>query len=432
MKTEKLLYKIFNDAENIILDYAWPKNCTFSQACEYGYLEKITKGNFLKNTSTSDEFKSVFGFKDHSIKFINNDCAGGLYYACKGGQLNIANFMIKQGNLEKGDRCFDRALEAACFGGHLEACQLMIKYGADDYLRGLECACLGSHLEICKLMINLGTEMKYSWAFGFACGNNDRDIIDLLIENGANDFGSGLSYACKGGHKSIVNLIIKLEKESERIYKFWECREPIFNKGLTSACGYGHRDLVNLMIEHGAYNFDKGLYAACSGGQKDIAELMIKKLNGRTNMNGRYIFNDALQSACHNGHLDLAELMIENGAYQFNWGLTVACIDGHHDIINRMIDLGADNFNGALKCACRRGHKDIVNLMIEHGANDFNGGLECACFEGDLDLVELMIECGVTIEGLNKGAKSAFGTCHNNLVRLMVKHGAEDKPHYIK
>jgi len=50
-----------------------------------------------------------------------------------------------------------------------------------------------------------------------------------------------------------------------------------WNKGLFGACQGGHKMLVELMIKKGATFWNWGLEGACRGGHKMLAELMISK-----------------------------------------------------------------------------------------------------------------------------------------------------------
>ena len=74
-----------------------------------------------------------------------------------------------------------------------------------------------------------------------------------------------LKYACVGGQKDIVNMMIK------KGANYW-------NQGLYGACKGGDKELVNIIIERGADDWNEGLYGACRGGHKEIANLMIEKV----------------------------------------------------------------------------------------------------------------------------------------------------------
>ncbi len=75
----------------------------------------------------------------------------GLYGACRGGHINIVNFLI-----EKRVDEWSWGLYGACKGGHMDIVKLMIEKGASDWCWGLWGACGGGHIDIVKLMIEKG------------------------------------------------------------------------------------------------------------------------------------------------------------------------------------------------------------------------------------------------------------------------------------
>src|SRR5579875_1017758 len=109
------------------------------------------------------------------------------------------------------------------------------------------------------------------------------------------------------------------------------------NKALYFASKGGHKPIINLLIKSGAKYWELGLQGACEGGHKSIAEFMIS--------NGAKNYNWGLTGACKGGHRDLVEFMIYNGANNWNWGLEGAYQGGHKDIIDFMIYNGAKYWN---------------------------------------------------------------------------------------
>ncbi len=134
------------------------------------------------------------------------------------------------------------------------------------------------------------------------------------------DWNYGFYGACQGGYLNLVNKMI--EKGADN----WD-------EGLDFACLSGNLDIVNLMIEKGADDWNYGFSGACKGGNLNIVNLMIEK--------GAYDWNYGLSRACRGGNLDIVNLMIEKGADNWNWGLGNACMRDHLNIVNLMIEMGA-------------------------------------------------------------------------------------------
>src|SRR3989304_4980498 len=109
--------------------------------------------------------------------------------------------------------------------------------------------------------------------FKVCCINNEIISIKILsLTNNKLNWDRGLRYACEGGHRDLVDLIISLGAD----YCGW-------HEGLWGACEGGYRDIVSLMIEHGANNWNGGLVSACEGGHRDIVDFMIE--NGANDWN---------------------------------------------------------------------------------------------------------------------------------------------------
>lgn len=124
METEKLLHKYFNDPTNIILDFAWPHDLDFRQACEYGYFEYVVK--YIKYIENDEKIKKTLKFNYGGRYFLLIlNC--GLNYACKGNHLDIAKLLI-----EKGANCFNSGLYYACCGNNINLVNYMVNLGSKN------------------------------------------------------------------------------------------------------------------------------------------------------------------------------------------------------------------------------------------------------------------------------------------------------------
>ncbi len=86
-----------------------------------------------------------------------------------------------------------------------------------------------------------------------SCAQNPQlDIINLMIEKGANELNEGLRSACTQDNFDVINLMI------EKGANDW-------NNGLNIACTNGNMELVHIFVEKGAIAWDSSLHNACSG-----------------------------------------------------------------------------------------------------------------------------------------------------------------------
>jgi len=139
----------------------------------------------------------------------------------------------------------------------------------------------------------------------------------------------GLRGACDGGHRSIVDLIIKVGKETNH--------KLDWNIGLWCACESGSLEIIDLMIDHGARSINIGLHRSCQGGSIEAVRRMIKY--------GANEIDIGLDKACTYGNRDIAEYMLSLGADSVDFGLHNAC------------------------CCCLGNYVEVIRLLIENGAD---------------------------------------------------------------
>ena len=71
------------------------------------------------------------------------------------------NLLIKKGAKEWDDGYWHMGLKYACKGGDIDIVNLMIEKGANDWDQGLHNACVEGHLDIMFLMIIYGATLSF-------------------------------------------------------------------------------------------------------------------------------------------------------------------------------------------------------------------------------------------------------------------------------
>jgi len=289
-ETEKILYDIFNDPVNIILNFLCKPDPSLRDACKYGYYEKVEA--FIEKRSTSFNGGSAL-----------NDA---LANACLYGHIGIAKLLIYNCNSEF-DWDWNRGLACACHNSrNMEIILLMISYGADDWNRALACACESGNMDAVQLMIEYGAN-EWNYGLDAACRGGYTEIAKLMIEKGAEGVDWALKYACSSGNLDTVNLLIEHGTCKKGSY--------YYNLGLKYACKSGNMSIINLMVKYGANDYIKALEGACLGGNIKICLFVIEKLEGICD------YSDwGLKNACDGGHIDILNLMIRQGA---DWDLWI-------------------------------------------------------------------------------------------------------------
>jgi len=78
-----------------------------------------------------------------------------MYRACKGGSRRLVYLIIKsEEEVNINNRAWNHGLFGACRGGNIELVNLMIEKGANNWKVGLYGACKGGHKELAKLMLS--------------------------------------------------------------------------------------------------------------------------------------------------------------------------------------------------------------------------------------------------------------------------------------
>lgn len=287
------------------------------------------------------------------ISKCDNDWVKGLKMACFGGNLFIVKLIFD--NLEKKETGFnmptilgasdnnyhstiriswndwDDLLYYACCSGDLETVRLIMKKrGNNGNLgRALRGACLGGNLEIIQLIIEeivfhnqQSISLTYFWNEGLygACENGSLKLVKMLIQRGANDWGNGLYWACKGKRDNPKLVKLLLENATVEYGK-----DFMWQNAFNSACGNGFLKSAKIILKMAVSDKSQLINCfkkACETDNIEIVRLLMKKINHQDAWNAN-IWNFGLLSACNTYNLELAELMIQNGAKEWYHALNI-------------------------------------------------------------------------------------------------------------
>jgi len=313
------------------------------------------------------------------------------------------------------------------------------------------------------------------------------ESVQKYIDEGANDFKDAILWACKGGKRDIIDLImtnITANWDKQRI------TNTIWLKAFEGACENGDPELVaqfqrkllpknrrlrrRRKAQTNAEIWNIGLRGACKGKNIDLVETMIQ--HGATDMNG------ALDSACATGYLPIIHILINNGANDWEGVFPNACIcvnqivtdlilgklkkqhgehwsavhksilnnalisvcksiysvttflvERHFKTIEFLISEGADDFNGGLRVACLRDSIDLAQLMLKKGADDFYVGFISACEYKNVNLARMMFKCSPdTIHDVDFALFHTRFGCNCEISKFLINYGAMrwDYVHY--
>ncbi|KAJ7595613.1 ankyrin repeat-containing protein [Mycena floridula] len=206
-----------------------------------------------------------------------------LYEASEAGHLEIVKFILEHGvDVNAKGGYWDCALGAAAHLGNIEVVEYLLNHGADpnapDYILfhalngGLEivemliakganlqvqgdAALLGAssngNLDIVKLLIKKGVSPKNGQIFHRACYCGHLEVVQFLVENGANvnvlsgHWGTALLAAIDGNEKEVVEFLIQSGADVNATGG-----KP--STPLQLAIQTGHKDIEDILHSHGA------------------------------------------------------------------------------------------------------------------------------------------------------------------------------------
>ena len=339
---------------------------------------------------------------DHgaSVNAVNGDGATALLLACGSAKSATVDVLLKakaDPNLPDtdGDASLHAATAANC---SKETLQEIIKYGGNVNAvnkRGrtaLLLNCSYGQMDSVQVLLGAGADPNITDEIGYSCifaavdGRCSKDTLQTLIDHGANidtkrkDGTNALLCACRTGQSESVKFLLE-EGANVNVTK------PDGNTCLHVAVkGNCNKEALQKCIENGtsinAMNNEgkTALIFACESAQTGSVALLLKE-GGDPNISDAYGFT-SLHSA------------------------VVACCTNEtlHEIINHQVNIDAQNNNGrtALWIACIFRQQETVKILLKAGSNS-----NIADHEGHTSL-----------------SAAVFGNCSKNIIRTMIKHGA--------
>ncbi|MEM3858013.1 MAG: ankyrin repeat domain-containing protein [Candidatus Micrarchaeaceae archaeon] len=274
-----------------IIDKIPTKNINFYEACEKGYylaIKKIKKRKYCLNTAlyraskggNIDIMKLLISYgannfnyalegacrgeKVEAARFLLsynvNDLFRSIYYACRSGNLELIKLLIS-----KGIKHWDQALYGACKNGNIENVKYLLQYAKNPSYNEMFCYACKSNLELAKfLYTNYPCNYNLNCALFYACKYGKIEIVNYLLDLGADNVDYALKGACKGGKIEIAKMMVNLGATD-------------FNDALSYACKCGDLETVNYIISLGGNDWESGLFSACQYGHGEIVKLMLTK-----------------------------------------------------------------------------------------------------------------------------------------------------------
>ena len=355
----------------------------------------------------------------------------GASLAAERGNLQMLNLLLSFGE-------DDLSTKEAARTGHIEAITLLLQHGAKP--DGLGVASLHGHVDVAKLLLDAGADpneltrqhldrfdlefeipkrymMEYLSPLHHAVLSQSRELVELLLENGANP--------------NVAPNAVTLQKNSST-RQSW----PTVLQVATDLLNSSDASIAKLLIEHGASTSisvdDEGidlarrLYSAAKVRDYDAVVRLIEdgarptgfgdildghhryKYNPKiitafvdagadpNTYRGRSFMEDPAALALKNGDIDNFRRFAAAGldVYEpaLNWYGKIACVRGLNEALEVLWTLGIDRGPWELVIPVNYGHVHMVEFLLSKGMRpDF---LRRAVKAERIEIVRLLLEAG--------------------------------------
>ncbi len=193
-----------------------------------------------------------------------------------------------------------------------------------------------NRLDLVIIGVGLGGDINnptnYFYPLRYASSQGDLDIVEYLINQGADDVEMSLQWASGSGQLDVVKYLSQVLTNQGNDITNWG------TEAIKNATRVGHLGIVEYLAENGA---DPGnsIIDASKYGQYEIVKYLID--------NKFYVKNDlhtSLKFASETGNLDLVKYLVEHGAsvkYNDYSPLMSAIVSGNLELVKYLVERGS-------------------------------------------------------------------------------------------
>ena len=76
------------------------------------------------------------------------------------------------------------------------------------FINDFKLCCINNYIISIKILSLINNNLNWDRGLRYACQGGHRDLVDFMIENGADYWSEGLKGACRGGLRDLVDLMM--------------------------------------------------------------------------------------------------------------------------------------------------------------------------------------------------------------------------------
>lgn len=367
-------------------------------------------------------------------------CTDGIFNAVESGDVEAVRVLLDKdpGLIHSRDKDGYTMLHRAAQNGRLQVVELLIAKGiaVDERTYGgrgltpLHLAASEDHIDTAILLLEKGANIeagsKGAWyrgwsALAFACWNNHKDMVELLIRKGAALNPDALWCAVYIGYKDIAELLLDKGAPVNDL-------NDKFLGPLSIAVENGHPQLVQLLLEHGAdvnrrYYGNRIPLHEITYWKKDHVEITQLLLAYGAEVNAVDSYRETpLHKAAREGLTGTASLLLEKGAKldlindMEQTPLDLADHDGRKAVVRLLLSLHSAAKKGDLAAV-----KDLIKTypqLINSRDLDGKTPLHHAAENNHLEIANLLIENGAAVNA--RCQYKTFELLHGTVAKILV------------
>lgn len=407
----------------------------------------------------------------------------GLYYAVQQNNNIMVNAMLAAGASPNGKGVVETAIQ-----NKNQPIMLALSTYKADFTPGLASAAQMNDAQLFRTILNFGVKCTNNTPFDRAVDNNNMEIAQMALENGANAT-QGLEYVMQKDRRNMLILCVSKGASADMAVSFAaQKNEPaivtelvqkynakadivlreslasnnivmaetalklgadagphldpaVMNKnaqlfdlllrnkadatlGLKSCAIHDNLDLAKVAIQYGAQTTDTMLLGTAV--RKNNLQMSQLMITG-----GAKVANqEMLKYPIANKNTELTALLLQNGASAMDPKFLTQAIDVNHaPVVEVLLQNGASATDG-LRPAVNKNNEQLVKLMLQNGADATNPELmSVACGNASTNVVAALIDAGADP---NNGMKNAITLSKDQTVDLLISRGASvNDPEYL-